>query len=734
MNDAGLIDLPIRNLEHIFTPPGLPLATKSKGTATTTSILVRGGAGTGKTTLAVALGQAIAQREGGRVLYLTTEFSQTELRYKARTLGLSADMVAAWSERAAAPPGAVLVEHLALSPGGEGPLTNAARKAGAIEALWALLHPEGGARDVQIGAVVIDAFTLPEPLADEKMLRSDLVAFVQALEGEGITTLVVEEATEEQSSWLPFVVDLVFELEWVADPDSGELHRKLRCPKSRYAQALAGPHDYGLDMGVPAVWPDLLAVAATSAGSGLRAPSPAAVFLPFNGGAQFVKLTSGGVVLSEKDHGGVPLPAILGRTPGVNLAEVRCGPLSVISGAAFAAPIQVPDAEGAQSLGWTLVQAARRRGVNAVLLHDPELLLRRRRFAVALLHVIEALRHVGVLVIVHASKEHLASLSSMGDVTAAGLVRLAREPRSFGPRRMRRVDMWLADVSGLGGSAPATDENREEFAKLQDLLQRAKGLLNAQNLPAARELLMHREAQPGGAGVQVGRSRLEAAALLHRLGETRSARDRAARSLHNAPALNDALAWAHALGGDDGPAAVQAVSSWGTGEASSATVLLWSSLCAVHAQSDTALAALARHDGRPEERLCIGYRLRALARRGHTLDVWKVAQRFGEQQQEPAWLIARMQEEAKLESPHEIDRREAFDRLAALQIDPALPVLHRADIAHNLGVVRERAEEADFAAGWYQDALALNPFLEAARDGLARLGVPAPEPPTASRA
>ncbi|MFS8067297.1 MAG: hypothetical protein ACMG6S_13075, partial [Byssovorax sp.] len=96
----------------------------------TTSILIRGGAGTGKTTLGAALGQAIARCENGVVLYLTTEFSQTELLYKAQLLGLPESMVFRWKDRAAAPPGAIVTEHLALSPAGQGPLTSLERKTG----------------------------------------------------------------------------------------------------------------------------------------------------------------------------------------------------------------------------------------------------------------------------------------------------------------------------------------------------------------------------------------------------------------------------------------------------------------------------------------------------------------------------------------------------------------------------------------------------------------------------
>ena len=720
MKGTGLTDLPVRNLEHLFTPPGLPLVSKSDEAVATTSILIRGGAGTGKTTLGAALGQAIARRANGVVLYLTTEFSQTELLYKAKLLGLPESMVFRWKDRAAAPPGAIVTEHLVLNPAGQGQLTSLARKTGSIETLWALLHPESGALDVAVRAVVIDAFTLPDATVEENTLRSDLVTFVQALEGEGISTVIVEESTDERTSWLPFVVDLVFEIAWVADPDSADLHRKLRCSKSRYAQALAGPHDYGLDAGVPAVWPDLLAVAFMPAGRSLAVQRPAALVLPApsltSPELHYVRFDRGGVALVEEGSSVSRFLKIIALTPGVILAEVRCGPLNIVSGASLLTSAQVPDSEGAQSLGWALVQAVRAHGVNVVVVHDPEALLRRQRFAIPLLHVIEALRRLGVLVIVHARLEHLEALSSMADISTNGSSSHAREPRAFPFSRMRRTDIWMADEPTVGEEA------------LYPQLTRAREQVRAQNILGAHAELL--KLPTDFDGVLSRRTLIESGCAFQQIGLTSSAVERMVQGARRSSGmLNEESLWARALVGQDGPVLSALVDELSGRPTSSSLALLWSSLCAVYAQSMAAIESLQQMAGTPQEGLFIGFLLRALALRGHSHDVRRTAERFGEQHQLPAWLIRRMREEAMLEAPRDFERREAFDRLGELQLSADVPLLHRADIAHNLGMVCEDRGQSDEAARWYQKAIALNPFLELSREGLTRLGIPVPPAP-----
>lgn len=732
MTGNGLTELPVRNLEHLFTPPGLPLISKSEGAPATTSILIRGGAGTGKTTLGAALGQAMARRENGVVLYLTTEFSQTELLYKAKLLGLSEDMVFRWKDRTAAPPGAIVTEHLALTSAGHGPLTSLERKAGSIEALWDLLHPESGPLDVTVRAVVIDAFTLPDASVEEKTLRSDLVAFVQALEGEGISTVIVEEATDERSSWLPFVVDLVFEIAWVADPDSADLHRKLRCSKSRYAQALAGPHDYGLDMGVPAVWPDLLAVASVLGVRDLAVQRPAALFFQYSsvtsGTSNYIRFVRGGVALFERSRYASELLTMISWAPGVVVAEVRCGPMNMIRSDALPAVVQVPDSEGAQSLGWALVRAAREQGVNVVVLHDPEALLRRQRFSISLLHVVETLRLLGILVIIHAKQEHLEALTSIADITTNGSTGVAQEPLAFPASRMRWSGIWVADLPGVDRSLVMSADGRLDQASPYFQLRCGQEQISAQDIVGARDTLMSMPARD--TGTMAGRVLIASGWMLHKLGMTGIGIDRMLTGTRysNGFLSEDAL-WARALVNPNEAIFFDLKVLLSARPVSPGLALLWSSLCAVHARSEAAIEVLKEHVEGAKGKLIIGFLLRALALRGQSLDVRSAADRFGEQHRQPTWLTTRMAAEAMLEDPRKNERGEAFEVLANLQVDAAVPLLHRADIAHNLGAILEDERHFHDAASRYRAALVLNPFLESTREGLTRLGLPVPPLP-----
>ncbi len=638
-------------------------------------------------------------------------------------------MVFRWKDRASAPPGAIVTEHLALSPAGQGPLTSLERKTGSIETLWNLLHPESGSLDVAVRAVVIDAFTLPDATIEETTLRSDLVAFVQALEGEGISTVIVEEATEQRASWLPFIVDLVFEIAWVADPDSADLHRKLRCSKCRYAHALAGPHDYGLDMGFPGVWPDLLAVASAPAGRDLDVQRPAAVILLFqsltSGASSYVRFGRGGVALLERNRQTSQFLSLISLTPGIVIADVRCGPLNVIGFATLPHAIQVPDSEGAHSLGWALVRATKERRINVVVLHDPEALLRRQRFAIPLLHVVEALRRLGVLVLIHAKQEHLEALTSIADVSTNGSSGYARELRTFPRSRMRWSYAWITDAPGTDEGSLGSVEGHQGRTSSYSQLRSAQKQVLAQDILGARNTLIQMRPEHGGA--LIGRIWIASAWLLHRLGMVNAAVERMSMgSRYSSGALSDESIWARALVAPNESIFSELSEMVSARPVSDSLVLLWTSMCAVYAQSEAAIESLEQRVGGPQECLFIGFLLRALALRGHGLDVTRTAERFGLQHQLPDWLVRRMKEEAMLEAPRDFERVEAFERLVTLQSSEDVPLLHRADIAHNLGTFREDMGQSAEAVRWYQAALALNPLLEFAREGLARLGAPVP--------
>lgn len=254
MKSPRLTDLPVKHLEYLFSPQGLPLPLKGETEQGTTSILVRGGPGAGKTTLALALAHGIARYGGGLVLYLTTEFSPVEIAFKATLIGLAEEAVDAWPGSEGSRAGDVVVEHLTELRHGKPVLSSAERRRSSIDAVWGLLHPENDGTQkppLPVRAVVIDA--LPEPGENEGALRADLVAFVQALENEGRSVVLVEELTQGMSASSAFVVDVVFELAVLLDAETRGLKRKLTLWKSRYAVSDPGPHDYGLEQGVPAL-------------------------------------------------------------------------------------------------------------------------------------------------------------------------------------------------------------------------------------------------------------------------------------------------------------------------------------------------------------------------------------------------------------------------------------------------------------------------------------------------
>ncbi len=222
----AMTERPAGRKELVIATMPVPIVNKGAD-APTTSIAILGDAGAGKTTLAVSIAQAIAAELQGVALYLTTEIASTEIKYKVALLGLQAKVLA-WKNRAAAVSGDLLGQHVALldQASEDKPI-----RARALAAAWQLT--EGASGNPPIRCVVIDAFPLPDSPSGDG--REEIVALVQALEGRGISIVIVQEAAGV-SDYVPFVTDIVFHLRFDEDPDTGERTRKTACPKSRYAQ------------------------------------------------------------------------------------------------------------------------------------------------------------------------------------------------------------------------------------------------------------------------------------------------------------------------------------------------------------------------------------------------------------------------------------------------------------------------------------------------------------------
>lgn len=397
----------VAHLEYVFSPSGLPLPFKGERDIGTTSILVRGGAGTGKTTLALALAHSIARESEGSALVLTTEFSPVEISFKASVLGLSESIVQRWPGRSPVESGAILVEHLTQVGGGEQILSSAERRSRSIDAVWDLLHPtsSGDSSELEqedparcpVRVVVIDALTLPEAGSADGAQRADLVAFVQALEADGCSVILVEELADGVHAWSTFVVDVVFELSLAPHAEAGELRRKLTVSKSRYSVSTPGPHDYGLRGGKPATWPNLLRVVAGSPSreiSVLRQMEPLPLWVPAPVENHWLEITSR-VVLTQHHSDGDQALRVLERTSGAKIVFVHCGVNATISFGQT--QVRVFDHEGVQAIVWAVASC---RGANVCHVTGMSGLIAREG-AVRASHLLSGLSGLGYLVCVY---------------------------------------------------------------------------------------------------------------------------------------------------------------------------------------------------------------------------------------------------------------------------------------------------------------------------------------------
>ena len=606
MKGKPILALGVAHLEHVFSPPGLPLPFKGEENVGTTSILVRGGPGSGKTTLALALAQSIAVAGDGLVLYLTTEFSPVEVVFKATMLGLPETAVERWPGMAWARAGAVLVEHLASAGQGEPPATSAERRSRSIEAVWQLLHPPDPPPELPtrpVRAVVIDALTLPDPGTPEGALRAELVAFVQALESEGRSVVLVEELAAGAAAWSAFVVDVVFDLAMVPHPRTGELRRKLTLSKSRFAVSIPGPHDYGLDEGRPVVWPSLFRVLANQKDTaGLRRAPALPLMLPGRWRNSWQRLGSTIAFLSEDPLGGAPLH-LIENTPGVSAMIVECSySIRLRSGFTsfrfdIAAGELIAD-ENLHAVGWVL-QKEIYEDVNTCIVQGLEDLVAREGEDVAI-QMLEALRYLGYFVCVDAPASSLRTVQSMADIVWD--VKGSPDPVSL---RLRR------------SFALAALEARSDFVDGND---------------------------------------------------------------------NHRLLWTLYYTGREWKAAREVVLEISQGKAGDPVRLLWLAICADVSGNRAATAALEAKLGGPDEPLILDPLLRALAKRGESEAVERIAAEACVRLGYPDWMRERMAAEAGLRGDFRLHTT-SLERMVRLVDHPKLPASDRQDLFFNLAAI-----------------------------------------------
>lgn len=236
--DHRVTELVIQNLAEVFVPPGV-LLTEKGASSPTTSIAVLGPAGAGKTTLALALAHAIARDCHGIALCVTTDVAPTELPYHLGILGSKAQLVG-WARRASAAAGDVASQPASLLDGGaqSGPPLQRS----ALEAIWRLVEPPSSGPPLR--CLVIDALALSDPAT--RSLRPDFVTLIHALEGRGVSLVIVQESLDP-TNYARFIADIVFQLDFVADGESGQTIRSLTCTKSRYAAGSSRPHAMTLE-------------------------------------------------------------------------------------------------------------------------------------------------------------------------------------------------------------------------------------------------------------------------------------------------------------------------------------------------------------------------------------------------------------------------------------------------------------------------------------------------------
>lgn len=249
----------VLHLSDCFSPRGLRLIRRSPDSEPTSSLLVRGPAGIGKSTLALAIANDLAKDRGGYIAWLSSESGVTDVLSKHEMLGF-ASKVRDWSDREAAQPGDVVTDPLLPGETAEAD-TASAKRLLTLEGAWQRLEPLAKDKARLPVVLVIDAFGLLVRGETAIEFREHVLDLVRFCELNGISTIFVEEAANDASDVLLFTCDVVLELLWSEDTRRNRV-RRLAIPKSRYSHALPGPHEYGFETGaggakLPAAWPDI---------------------------------------------------------------------------------------------------------------------------------------------------------------------------------------------------------------------------------------------------------------------------------------------------------------------------------------------------------------------------------------------------------------------------------------------------------------------------------------------
>lgn len=213
----------------------LRLIERLPGVAPSTSILVRGGAGSGKTALGLHLAAGLARALGGDVAYACVEIVPAELRAIHDGVAVKESAVVDLTSAEPADNGGVRIFAANLDVVGvEKP---DAVLPGEVERFVAEAVRASAARGVRV--LVLDSLSQGYGLGlgAPRALADGLVKFAAE---RGLTVILLEETVSSEPSQWCFAVDTVLELSGADGLGPGA--RWMRVTKHRYAAATVGPH------------------------------------------------------------------------------------------------------------------------------------------------------------------------------------------------------------------------------------------------------------------------------------------------------------------------------------------------------------------------------------------------------------------------------------------------------------------------------------------------------------
>jgi tetratricopeptide (TPR) repeat protein len=192
--------------------------------------------------------------------------------------------------------------------------------------------------------------------------------------------------------------------------------------------------------------------------------------------------------------------------------------------------------------------------------------------------------------------------------------------------------------------------------------------------------------------------------------------------------LGHHAAWFALHSGADWYAACGALAAVESEKPEPTMLLLWKAICAAVAYNRTAIEELKARVETPDETLILAPLLRSLAGTGRLDEADRIIADVGARYKLAPWMLDRLRADTRLDGHSSAVLRDAFRRLRRLAVDESLPVVHQAEIWHNLGTALDRLRKRAGAILCFERASALNPLLDAAREELERLQAPKPAP------